>query len=66
MQNMVRMMPEVFMKLDNHLRNTGTVKDTNLLVIEEKLPIFLLVFAANDSYHKVGEETQHSLATIYV
>ena len=65
MHNMVRMRPAVFVKLANELRDGGFVQDSNLLGVEEKLLIFLLVFAANDSYRKVGEETQHSLATIH-
>ena len=62
---MVRIRPAVFVKLANERRDGGFVQDSNLLSIKEKLLIFLLVFTANDSYCKVGEETQHSLATIH-
>jgi hypothetical protein len=55
----------VFVKLANHLYNIGAIKDLNLLSIEEKLLIFLLVFAANNSYHKVAEETQYSTLIVH-
>ena len=62
---MVQMRPKVFIKLANHLYNIGAIKDLNLLSIEEKLFIFLLVFAANNSYYKVAEETQYSILMVY-
>jgi hypothetical protein len=46
----------VFIKLANHLYDIGAVKNLNLLSIEEKLFVFLLVFVVNDSYYKVTEE----------
>ena len=62
---MVQIRPEVFVKLVNHLYNISAIKDSNLLNVEEKLFIFLLVFAANDSYHKVAEKTQYSTSTVH-
>ena len=63
---MVQMRPEVFVKLTNHLHNIGAIKDLNLLIsVKEKLLIFLLVFAVNNSYHKVAEEMQHSMLIVH-
>ena len=62
---MVRMRPKIFIKLTNYLRDIGAVKDLNLLGVEEKLFIFLLVFAANNFYRKVAKETQHSTSIVH-
>ena len=63
--NIVQMRPAVFIKLANKLHNRDFVQDLNLLSVEEKLLIFLLVFMANNSYHKVRKETQHNLVRIH-
>jgi len=62
--NLIRMRPEVFLKLLKWLQINGGLRDTRLLSVAEKLHIFLLVFSSNQSYRVVCELTQHLLTTI--
>jgi hypothetical protein len=61
---MVRMRPDVFIKLAGRMRELG-VKNTNLLGVEEKLLILLLVFYAHRTLRKISRLAPPSQFPIY-
>ena len=59
------MKPDVFNKLLNWLQEYGGLKDIKLLLMAEKLVIFLIIFYNNASYKLLSKVTQHLLVMIH-
>ncbi|KAF6146050.1 hypothetical protein GIB67_033409 [Kingdonia uniflora] len=63
MYNMMRIDPDSFRSFVAHFRNTGLLKDSMHIDVEEKLAIFMHIIAYKMSNRAVNSRFQHSAAT---
>ncbi|KAF6148313.1 hypothetical protein GIB67_025532 [Kingdonia uniflora] len=63
MYNMMRIDPDSFRSLVAHFRDTGLLKDSMHIDVEEKLPIFMHIIAHKMSNRAANSRFRHSTAT---
>ncbi|KAF6162764.1 hypothetical protein GIB67_029033 [Kingdonia uniflora] len=63
MYNMMRMEPDSFRSLVAHFRDTGLLRDSKHIDVDEKLAIFLHIIAHNMRNRAINTLFQHSAAT---